>query len=183
MDAITCIRRARATRDFADEPVVDDDVRKLVDSARRAGSGHNRQPWTFVAVRERDRLDDLASFGNYTTPLRRAPLGIVLAIDEHDTPIKHEHNVFDAGRAAQNLTLAATELELGIVPQGIHEKSEAAELLGLPDGKRVLIAFAVGHPAADPDETIEGIDKTEELDSMGRKAVDEVLHWETYAES
>ena len=182
MDVTTCIRRTRATRDFADEPVSDDDVRTLIDSARRAGSGHNRQPWTFVVVRDSARLETLASFGNYTTPLRRAPLGIVLVVNEHDEPLKHEHNVFDAGRAAQNLTLAATALELGIVPQAIHEKSDAAELLEIPDGKRALIAFAVGHPAADPDERIEGVEKADELDSMGRKAVDEVLHWETHGE-
>lgn len=181
MDVIDCIRADRATRDFADRPVADEAVESLIDSARRAGSGHNRQPWTFVALRDRERLEALAEFGEYTTPLGRAPVGIVLALDRSDSEIHRRHDVFDAGRAAQNLMLTATAEGLGTVPQAFHDREAAGEFLNLPAGKDVLLGFAVGYPAETPDETIEGVDKREELDSMGRSPVSEVLHWERYA--
>lgn len=171
----------RATRDFADRPVPVETVESLVDNARRAGSGHNRQPWTFVALREHKRIDTLATFGEYTTPLRRAPLGIVLIVDRNDSRHRSEHNVFDCGRAAQNLLLTAAELGLGIVPQGLRDREGAGAFLDLPPEKRVLIGFAVGYPADDPDETIEGVDKGDELDHIGREPVADLLHWGTHA--
>lgn len=180
MDVTDCIRADRATRDFADRPVDEERIEAVVDSARRAGSGHNRQPWTFISLRDRERLAALAEFGDYTTPLRRAPVGIVIALDRSDSEIHHRHDVFDAGRAAQNLMLTATAEGLGTVPQAFQDREGAGEFLNLPDGKQVLIGFAVGYPAETPDETIEGVDKREELDSMGRTPTSELLHWERH---
>jgi nitroreductase len=180
MELAECIRRDRATREFAERAVDRSTVEALVDSARRAGSGHNRQPWTFVAVRDPDRRMELAEFGSYTTPLRNAPLGIVVAVDESDSHYRHEHNVFDCGRAAQNLMLAATDRGLGTCPQGFGDREGAHEFLGLPEGTRVLMGFAVGHPAAEESDTIEGVDKDEELHHPGRRPVEDLLHWERY---
>lgn len=180
MELAECIRRDRATREFTDRTVDRATVEALIDSARRAGSGHNRQPWTFVAVSDPDRRSRLAEFGSYTTPLRNAPLGIVIAVDGSDSRHRHEHDVFDCGRAAQNLMLAATDRGLGTCPQGFGDREGAHEFLGLPRGKRVLMGFAVGHPAEEPADTIEGVDKAEELHHPGRRPVEELLHWERY---
>ena len=178
MDVTDCIRADRATRDFADREVSTETIVSLIDDARRAGSGHNRQPWTFIAIR--DRLDSLADFGEYTTPLRRAPVGIVIGVNRSDNDLHDRINVFDCGRVAQNLMLSATANGLGTVPQAFQDGEGAREFLGLPEGKEVLIGFAVGYPADNPDETIEGVDKEDELDSMGRDPVSELLHWERY---
>jgi nitroreductase len=180
MELTECIRYDRATREFEDRRIDRSTVEALIDAARRAGSGHNRQPWTFVAVTDPDRKAELATFGSYTTPLRNAPLGIVIAVDESDTRYRHEHNVFDCGRAAQNLMLAATDRGLGTCPQGFRDRESAHEFLGLPEGTRVLMGFAVGHPAEEESGEIEGVAKDEELHHPGRKAVGEILHWERY---
>jgi nitroreductase len=76
--------------------------------------------------------------------------------------------------------LTATANGLGTVPQAFHDRDGAGEFLGLPPDKPPLIAIAVGYPAENPDETIEGVDKEEELDRMGREPVTEILYWETY---
>lgn len=180
MDLFECLRADRATRDFADRSVADKTVERLVDNARYAGSGHNRQPWTFIAVRDPDRRSALARFGEYTTPLRRAPVGIILAADRGEHDIHQWINVFDCGRAAQNLMLTATATGLGTVPQAFTDEDRAREFLDLPKGKRVFIGFAVGYPATEPDDTIEGVSKEEELEDTGRCPVSEILHWETY---
>lgn len=180
MDLLTGIRRARAHRSYSDRDVSDDDVEFLVEYAREAGSGHNRQPWTFVAMRDRERLTEFASFGGYTTPLRRAPVGLVVVVDRNESNRRTEHNIFDCGRAVQNLQLAAHERGMGMVPQGISERDRAAEFLEIPASKRVLIALALAYPADDPDETIEGVPVEEELDTLGRYDVEDILHWETY---
>jgi len=180
MELAEAVRRDRATREFADRPVDRSTVEALVDAARRAGSGHNRQPWTFVAVTDPDRRDEPPEFGSYTTPLRNAPLGIVMAVDEGDTRYRHEHDVFDCGRAAQNLMLAATDRGLGTCPQGFGDRDGAHEFLGLPGGTRVLMGFVVGRPAAEESGTIEGVDRDEELHHTGRRPVEEILHRERH---
>jgi len=78
MEVSECIRQDRATRAFNDEPVSENEIISVIELARQSGSGKNRQPWSFIIVQDRDRLDELAAFGEYTTPLRRAPVGIVL---------------------------------------------------------------------------------------------------------
>ena len=182
MELTECIRRDRATREFTDREVDRSTVERLVDAARRAGSGHNRQPWTFVAVSDSDRREGLADFGSYTTPLRNAPLGIVIAVDESDSRYRHEHNVFDCGRAGQNLMLTATDLGLGTVPQGFGDREGAHEFLELPEETRVLMGIAVGYPVPREEEsdTVEGVPKDEELHHPGRMPVEELLHWERY---
>ncbi len=179
MDLTTCIKRDRATREFTDEQVAEGDIRAVIDAARRSGSGKNRQPWSFVVVQDPERRADLAALGKYATPLREAPVAIVLLMDVRDEEVDLNYDVFDCGRAFQNLKLASRDRGLGSVPQGIH-REKAATLLEVPESKTVLIALALGHPA-DGDDTIEGEDKSAVLEDMGRGSLDELLHWETHA--
>ena len=132
----------------------------------------------FVVVRDRDRLVDLASLGEDTTPLRRAPVGIVVVVDNDGNQRPLESAVFDCGRAFQNMKLAATDRGLGSVPQSV-DRERASELLDVPDTGSVVLALALGHPA-DADDTIEGRAKEVVLAELGRTELDELVHWETY---
>lgn len=181
MELLECVHRAKATRSFRNQPVSEADIRFLVDVARKAGSGKNRQPWSFIAVREETRRETLSSFGDYATPLREAPVGVVVLKDVRSGADPDlNFNDFDCGRAVQNMVLAATERGLGIVPQSIRDRTAAAELLSIPDDKEVFIAVAVGWPEDEADETIEGRDRDEVLMANGRRPLDEVLHWEQH---
>lgn len=55
------IRNRRMVYDFSDPAgeVTEEDIRAVLEAARWAPSGHNSQPWEFVVVQDRDRLDDL----------------------------------------------------------------------------------------------------------------------------
>lgn len=178
MDLLECVNRDCATREFTDEPVSDEAIEAVIDVGRRAGSGKNRQPWSFIVVRDRDRLDELASLGNYTTPLRRAPVGIVMLVDDRESARSRQAAVFDCGRAFQNMKLAATNAGLGSVPQSV-DSERAGDLLDVPETKRVRIVLALGHPG-ESDGTIEGRDRAEVLAETGRASLDDLVHWETY---
>lgn len=176
MDLLEAIQRDRATRAFTDEAVPNATVERLIDAARRAGSGKNRQPWSFIAIRDPDRRAALANTGSYTSPLREAPVGIVVLVSDREDGPYTELDVFDCGRAFQNLKLAATAMGLGAVPQFI-DRERAGEILGLSSGEHVVIAMALGYPA-DTDTAIEGRPAEDVLDRMGRRSLDEVLSWE-----
>ncbi len=50
----------RSIRAFTDEPVSDDDVRKVIEAARWAPSGANSQPWEFIVIRDQKIKDQMA---------------------------------------------------------------------------------------------------------------------------
>jgi nitroreductase len=66
MDLLEAMRTTPATREFADEPISDATLYRLLDSARFAPSGGNRQGWHVIAVRDREkrrRLRELVQTG------------------------------------------------------------------------------------------------------------------------
>ena len=68
MDLIDTLRSTGAVREFTDEPVPDDVLARVLDTARFAPSGGNRQGWRLVVVQDpenRRRLRDLYLDGWY----------------------------------------------------------------------------------------------------------------------
>ena len=68
MDLIETLRTTAAIREFLPEPVPDDVLRRVLDTARFAPSGGNRQAWHVVVVKDpatRRRLRDLYLPGWY----------------------------------------------------------------------------------------------------------------------
>jgi nitroreductase len=54
------IRSRRSIRRFAEQPVRREDIARLLDAARWAPSNHNRQPWRFLVLDDRERIRGLA---------------------------------------------------------------------------------------------------------------------------
>ena len=50
----------RSVRRFAGRPVNRQDLLRVLDAARWAPSNHNRQPWRFVVIEDRDKIAQLA---------------------------------------------------------------------------------------------------------------------------
>ena len=68
MDLIDTLRTTGAVREFTDEPVADEVLARVLDTARFAPSGGNRQGWRVVVVQDatsRRRLRDLYLDGWY----------------------------------------------------------------------------------------------------------------------
>lgn len=64
VDLRTALRTTAAIRDFTDEPVSDEVLADLLDTARFAPSGGNRQPWHVAVIRDgllRRQLADLCT--------------------------------------------------------------------------------------------------------------------------
>jgi nitroreductase len=101
MDAYTAITTLRAIRQYRDAPVDEAITTRILEAGRWASSAKNTQPRRFILVTRRDTLDHLAMCGRYASHLREAPFAIVV-VTERAARAK-----FDAGRAIQNMMLAA----------------------------------------------------------------------------
>jgi len=56
---VQTLLQRRTVRRFTPTPVPDEHVRTVLDAARHAPTAGNQQPWTFLVVRDRERLDAL----------------------------------------------------------------------------------------------------------------------------
>jgi len=140
------INTVRAVRKFSDEPIADTDLERILNAARRTGSSKNDQHWAFVVVRDRDHLRELAAVGHYADHLAGATVAI--AIVTPDASGHYNNSVmWDSGRAAQNMVLAAWELGIGSVPATVYDHDLAHRLLGLPEDRRCDFLLSFGHPA------------------------------------
>ncbi len=61
MDFFEVIFQRRSIRKFLEEPVKDEDWKKMIEAARLAPSAHNYQPWHFIVVKNRDVIKKMAS--------------------------------------------------------------------------------------------------------------------------
>lgn len=137
----------RATRWFADTPVPRHEIVRVLEAARWTGSARNRQPWRFVVVRDPGLRSELSRLGAYAAHLAGAPVVVLLAVDHASGG---EDAEFDAGRAAQNLMLAAHDLGLGSCPASFFPAANAeraGRLVGVEAPWKVRTGISLGHPA------------------------------------
>ena len=138
MDAFLAIASKRDVRQYAETPVPDEVRQRILDAGRLSGSGQNRQDWEFVAVET--ARDELAQA--VFAPHNVATAQFVVAIVGRARP-------FDAGRAAQNMMLAAWNDGVASCPNGVADADAAARICG--GDVRTIISF--GYPATPRDPT------------------------------
>ena len=142
MDAYACIRTKRDSRSYAGRAVSEESLARILQAGRMAGSSKNTQPWAFVVLRDEARKSELAACGQFAGHVPSAPLVIAIVL----TP---GGGAFDAGRAAQNMMLAAWAEGITSCPVAMHDRECAARVLGLPEEHRVAIVLSFGYPATD----------------------------------
>jgi nitroreductase len=163
----------RVVRDFDDRPVSDEDVNRIVNAGRRAGSSKNLQRWDFVVVRDRHRLRELSRAGAFAGPVAHAAVAVALVTPDPTQPDQPLSVMWDLGRAAQNMVLAGWERGIGSVPATVYEHDLVDKLLGLPADHRCEFILSFGYPV---DETLLTAPKR----AGGRVSLAEVLHEEEW---
>lgn len=141
MDAYLAVASKRDQRQYAERPVPEDAVRRILDAGRIAGSSRNRQPWRFLVLGDRGLVDRVAETVYAPSNLLGATLVIAIVLSGKG-PL-----AFDAGRAAQNMMLAAWNDGVVSCPNGIANPEDLAGLLGLEAGEQVAIVLSFGYPA------------------------------------
>ncbi len=142
MDAHTCIRTKRDSRGYEEKAIPEETLQRILRAGRMAGSSKNTQPWRFIVLQDAERKSELAACGQFAQHVPSAPVVIAIVL----LPGGGE---FDAGRAAQNMMLAAWAQGITSCPVAMHDKECAARALGLPDEHRVAIIISFGYPTSE----------------------------------
>src|SRR5512144_1663012 len=109
MDVYRAILSKRDRRKYADRPIDNDTLDRIVQAARMAGSARDLQPVRLVVLREAARREALAACGRSTDHVRTCQVAIAIVLVPEmgvvGAPLTIFRGPFDAGRAAQNLML------------------------------------------------------------------------------
>jgi nitroreductase len=174
MDAFRCIKTMRAVRQFTDTPIPDDVLQRILEAGRWSGSAKNTQPWNIVVVRDQRTLERLAECGQFAGHLRGAVLGVAIVVEPTAT-----RGEFDAGRMAQNMELAAWADGVGSCIAAMYEEDKAKSILGVRVEMTLRYVISFGYPAEAAPQ-IEGKPLRSALPTVGRKKLDEIVHWEKW---
>lgn len=168
METWEAINSVRVIREFTDQPLAPEHLERILNAGRRAASSKNEQTWAFIVVTDRELLGELTAVGRYADHLANAAAAVALVVPEESGP--HVRiTMWDMGRAAQNMVLAAWELGIGSVPATAHNHQVAGRLLGLPDDRRCDLLLSFGYPA-DPSKL------TAPNKPDGRKGLEDIVH-------
>lgn len=135
MDTFLTIASKRDWRNYATTPIPGELVERILDAGRLAGSARNLQPWTFVVVESAEARERLAATVYVRENVERATLIVAVV----------SRSAFDAGRATQNMLLAAWNEGIVSCPNGMPDPAATAEALGLEEPPVIVLTF--GYPA------------------------------------
>ncbi|MFH2028902.1 MAG: nitroreductase family protein [Nanoarchaeota archaeon] len=60
-DVIDNIKARRSIRKYLDKRIPEDLIKEIVEAGRFAPSAHNSQPWRFVVIEDKDKIDELSN--------------------------------------------------------------------------------------------------------------------------
>ncbi len=184
-------RTRRSVRKFRTDPVPDSDLRRMIDAARTAPTSGNQQPWKFLVIRDRTKIDQMkaacvraalersdrgsdqaTSRADRERSIRQgfegyfsAPVYIVILTDNQSQWPDYNH--WDGPMAAGYLMLAARALGYGTVfiTDSIPD-AVTREVLHIPDRYTRVCITPVGVPVEWPA-------------GRGKKKLEEFIAYET----
>ncbi len=164
------LKGRRSIRRYEDKPVPDELLTHVLEAGRWAPSASNRQPWTFVIVRDAEIRKAVAEHAAYFfvkwAHVEEAPVIIALCGDRRNRVYRqflHE----DVGLAGSQMMLQAAALGLGTCWVGGLDREAIGEVLKLPSHIELIGLLTLGFPAEDPEPP-------------ARKPLAQLVHYDVY---
>jgi nitroreductase len=164
-DAITSRRNVRR---FADRPIDEAVLNRILEAGRRAPSSRNWQPWDFVVATDRQQLQDLSTVWRGAGHVADSAATVALVVGDSGDGQGGKRAEYDLGQATMAMMIAAADEGVGSGHSAVGDQDRARELLGVPADHIVAYMIDFGYPADRPLKPIRRPD---------RRSFDEVVHW------
>ena len=169
MEVHQAIKTRRSVRNYKPDPVPEEKLNKVLETARLAPSAHNEQEWKFVIVKNAEKRKKLAEAALNQEFVGEAPVVIAaVALEPEEVMSSGVPNyAVDLAIAVDHMTLAAVEEGLGTCWVGAFSQEKVKKALGIPERYKVVVLLPLGFPADKP--------KTK-----SRKNLEEIVCYENY---
>jgi len=141
MDTFECIRKKRDVRDYRESEIPLPILMKILEAGRLSGSAMNKQPWSFVLVRDKARLKKIAHLSPTGQFIETVP-AVIAVVTDRSNPF---HDI-DCGRCVQNMMLSAWNEGVGSCWVAGIDRPAISKLLELPSNKYLLAIIPLGYP-------------------------------------
>jgi len=149
MDFTEVIRTRRSIRAYSPDPVPDEVLRRVLDSARMAPSANNIQPWHFIVVRDAAVRRHLAELAAGQAFVGEAPVVVACCgkrYADRYSWIGDNMYLVDCAIAIDHLTLAARNEGLGTCWIGAFDHESVKRVVKPPAGYDVIMLIPIGYP-------------------------------------
>jgi FMN reductase (NADPH) len=164
---INQLQQHRSIRKYKSDPLTEEQLKAIIESAQSAPTSSNMQAYSVIAVTNPETKRELAKLAANQPYIEECPVFLVwcadlhrlqhatAAVEEVQMPTSTEIFIIatvDAALAAQNATLAAESLGLGTVYiGGIRDNiRDISKLLRLPKFVYPVFGMCVGYPDQEP---------------------------------
>jgi len=162
MDLSTIIQSRRSIRKYKHKEIPQETLAEILEAARQAPSGANRQPWQLIVVTDPDKRKALVSICKDQRFVGDCS-AFIAGIDD---PGQKWARV-DLAIAMEHMALMAVEKGLGTCWIGAFDQEKLAIFLGVPKGLVVTAGLTLGYPDESPE-------------ARSRKPMNELVYWERY---
>ena len=152
MNLYEVIKSRYSVRSYLNKPVEQEKLDRILDAARLAPSGSNRQPWKFVVVRDAETRKKLVPACSNQEFVGQAPVVIagVGLMPDRIMSCGVPGDPVDVAIALEHVALAATAEGLGTCWIGSFHQDQIRTLLGIPANAKVIEVMTLGYPADHP---------------------------------
>jgi len=177
MTFLNLVKIRQSVRQYRPDPVPVEVLDRCFEAARLAPSACNSQPWSFIAVTEKNMINQIAEHafsGVYSLNkfVKSAPV-IVVVITERSRYTAclggyfrgTQYNLIDVGIAVEHFILQATEEGLGTCWIGWFNEREVHRILGIPSRRKIDILITVGYP------------ESQDIRNKKRRSLDEIRRY------
>lgn len=162
MEVKGAIKARRSIRKYKRKELPNKVLDRLLEMARAAPSGANRQPWELVVITDRLRLKELVPICKEQAFIADCAAFIVGVDDPQQKWAK-----VDLAIALDHLSLAAVEEGMGTCWIGAYDPARMAEYVNLPADRTVTVCLALGFPDEFPA-------------ARSRKKIEDLINWDRY---
>jgi nitroreductase len=171
MELKEVIKNRNSIREYEDTPIEEDKLLRVLEAARLAPSGGNRQEWKFVVVKDIQRRQKLAQAAEGQDWITQAPVVIVAVATQPEPMMICDVPAYavDLAIAIDHITLAAVDEGLGTCWIGAFSQEATRKILKVPAKYKIVALLPLGYPK-------------EPGRPKNRKSLNEIICYETFKE-
>jgi nitroreductase len=143
-ETIKNIKERRSVRKYIDKKIPEEIIKEIIDCARLAPTGNNRQAWSFLVITDDEIKSKIASYARYGRFIEEAGACIAIFVNQNKatTPLQ------DASAATENIMIAAKSYDLGTCWVNSYQKEHSKKIKNLvncPQDMELITLMSIGY--------------------------------------